>query len=164
MIKNQLDDIDLGILDLLQKDARITHKAIARTLNISITPVHVRIKRLEEEGYIRRYVAILDPKKVGRPLIAYAQVQVKPHTQENLLQFVEEVVKIKEVIECNHMTGKFDFLIKIAVKDIDDYNNLLINSISKLPKVDNTESLFVLSQAKNDTAIPLIIEAKKAKN
>lgn len=164
MIKNQLDDIDIGILELLQKDARITHKAIARTLNLSVTPVHVRIKRLEDEGYIRRYVALIDHKKVGRGLIAYTQVQVKPHTQENLLAFVEEVTKLKEVMECSHLTGKFDFLLKIAVRDMDEYNHLLIHVLARLPKVDNMESLFVMSQPKNDTAVPLggIVKRMKA--
>ena len=155
MIKNQLDNIDIGILELLQKDARITHKAIARTLNTSVTPIHVRIKRLEQEGYIRRYVAIADPRKLGRGLIAYTQVQVKPHTQENLLAFTSEVVKIVEVMECSHLTGKFDFLLKIAVKDMDAYNHLLMHQLSKLPKVDNMESLFVMSQPKEDTAVPI---------
>ncbi|MBS1525973.1 MAG: Lrp/AsnC family transcriptional regulator [Bacteroidetes bacterium] len=161
MIKNQLDDIDIGILELLQKDARITHKAIASTLNLSVTPVHVRVKRLEDEGYIRRYVALIDHKKVDRGLIAYTQVQVKPHTQENLLAFVQEAVKLKEVMECSHLTGKFDFLLKIAVKDMDEYNHLLIHVLSKLPKVDNMESLFVMSQPKNDTAVPLNETGKK---
>jgi Lrp/AsnC family leucine-responsive transcriptional regulator len=155
MIKNQLDDIDIRILELLQKDARITHKAIAATLNISVTPVHVRIKRLEEEGYIQKYVAIVDPKKVDLSLIAYTQVQVKPHTQENLYAFKVEAVKIREVMECSHLTGKFDFLLKIAVKDMDEYNHLLTEVLSKLPKVDYMESLFVLSQPKNETAVPI---------
>ena len=163
MIKNQLDDIDIGILELLQEDARTTHKAIARTLNLSVTPVHVRVKRLEDEGYIRRYVALIDHKKVERSLIAYTQVQVKPHTQENLLAFAGEAIKLKEVMECSHLTGKFDFLLKIAVKDMDEYNRLLIEVLSKLPKVDNMESLFVMSQPKNDTAVPLSETGKKVK-
>ena len=79
MINNELDKIDIGILNLLQKDAKITHKGIAYSLNISPTPVHVRVKRLEEMGYIKRYVALVDHKKVGRGLLAYTQVQVKPH-------------------------------------------------------------------------------------
>ena len=89
MINKELDKIDLGILNLLQKDAAITHKAIAHTLNISPTPVHVRVKRLEDEGYIKRYVAIIDHKKVNRGLIAYTQVQVKPHAEENLIAFLD---------------------------------------------------------------------------
>lgn len=155
MINKRLDDVDIGILELLQKDATTTHKAIARALNISVTPVHVRVKRLEAEGYIQRYVAIVDPKKVERGLIAYTQVQVKPHTTENLYAFKAEVVKIRDVMECAHLTGKFDFLLKIAVKDMDEYNHLLNDVLAKLPKVDYMESLFVMSQPKYDTSVPL---------
>jgi len=145
----------LGILNLLQKDATITHKAIAHKLNISLTPVHVRVKRLEDEGYIKRYVAILDHKKVNRGLIAYTQVQVKPHAEENLIAFLDEVIKLDEVLECSHLTGKFDFLLKIAVKDMDEYNYLLRNKLARLPKVDNMESFFVMSQAKQETGVKL---------
>jgi Lrp/AsnC family leucine-responsive transcriptional regulator len=152
MINNQLDKIDHGILNLLQKDAKITHKAIAHLLNISPTPIHVRVKRLEDEGYINRYVAIVDHKKIGRGLLAYTQVQIKPHSQENLAAFRDEAVKLNEVMECSHLTGKFDFLLKIAVHDMDEYNDLLMNKLAKLPKVDNMESLFVMSQAKQETA------------
>jgi Lrp/AsnC family leucine-responsive transcriptional regulator len=160
MINKELDKIDIGILNLLQKDAKITHKAIARTLNISPTPVHVRVRRLEEEGYIKRYVAIVDHKKIGLGLIAYTQVQIKPHTEENLSAFLDEVVKINEVLECTHLTGKFDFLLKIAVHDMDEYNELLRHKLAKLPKVDNMESLFVMSEAKHETAYLIASEMK----
>jgi len=155
MIKNQLDEIDYGILELLQKDSRITHKAIAHQLNISVTPIHIRIKRLEDEGYIERYVAIINPKKIGCGLIAYTQVQIKPHSQENLMAFLDAVVRLKEVMECSHLTGKFDFQLKIAVKDMDEYNHLLMHTLAKLPNVDNMESLFVMSQPKHETAYHL---------
>ena len=155
MINKELDKIDIGILNLLQKDATITHKAIAHILNISPTPVHVRVKRLEDEGYIKRYVAIIDHKKVNRGLIAYTQVQVKPHAEENLIAFLDEVIKLDEVLECSHLTGKFDFLLKIAVRDMDEYNQLLRNKLARLPKVDNMESFFVMSQAKQETGINL---------
>jgi DNA-binding Lrp family transcriptional regulator len=161
MYKNQLDEIDRGILELLQQDARLTHKAIAHALHISVTPIHVRIKRLEDEGYIRRYVALVDARKVDCGLIAYTQVQVKPHNRDNLLAFVAEVVKLRAVMECSHLTGKFDFLLKIAVRDMDEYNQLLMQTLSKLPNVDNMESLFVMSQPKQETSLPLPGTRKK---
>ena len=106
-------------------------------------------------GYIKRYVALVDHKKVGRGLLAYTQVQVKPHSEENLTAFLEEVVKLPEVLECSHLTGKFDFLLKIAVRDMDEYNQLLRQKLAKLPKVDNMESMFVMSQAKCETGYAL---------
>jgi len=152
MINNELDKIDHGILNLLQKDAQLPHKAIAREVGMSPNSVNVRIKRLVAEGYITKYVALVNHKKIGRSLIAYTQVQVKPHTEENLSAFLTEVVKLDEVMECSHLTGKFDFLLKIAVADMDQYNHLLRYKLAKLPKVDNMESLFVMSQEKCETA------------
>jgi len=155
MINNELDKIDRRILNLLQHDAQLPHKAIARQVGMSPNSVNVRIKRLAAEGYVRKYVVLLDHKKVNRSLLAYTQVQVKPHTEENLSAFLTEAVKLDEVMECSHLTGKFDFLLKIAVKDMDEYNELLRHKLAKLPKVDNMESLFVMSQAKCETAFKL---------
>lgn len=155
MIKNELDETDLGILDLLQKDARITHKEIAYLLHKSVTPIHMRIKRLQDEGYIKNYTVILDHKKIGRGLIAYTQVLMKQHSQESLAAFREEVVKLKEVMECCHMTGSFDFLLRIAIRDMDEYNELLNKKLSKLPDVGLMQTFFVMSEPKHETAYDL---------
>jgi len=152
MINNIPDETDFGILALLQQDCRITHKEIAHRLHKSVTPIHIRIQRLEEEGYIKRYTVIVDHKKIGRGLIAYTQVQIKQHSQESLSAFQTEVVKLKEVMECCHMTGAFDFLLRIAIRDMDEYNELLMKKLSKLPDVGVMQSFFVMSEAKNETA------------
>jgi DNA-binding Lrp family transcriptional regulator len=153
MIK--LDPTDIGILRLLQQDARLSHKEIGACLHKTITPIHARIKRLEEEGYIKRYAAIVNPKKIGRKLIAYTQVQLKQHAQESLLAFQDEVIKFGEVMECYHMTGAFDFLLRIAIADMEEYNQLVMNKLSKLPDVGMMQSFFVMSEAKNETAFDL---------
>ena len=152
MINHQLDQTDIGILELLQKDARLTHKEIAHRLHKTVTPIHLRVRKLQEEGFIKRYAAIIDPKKIGRGLIAYTQVQVKQHSQESLMAFQTEVVKLNEVMECYHMTGAFDFLLRIAIADMDEYNQVLMKKLSRLPDVGNLQSLFVMSEAKNETA------------
>jgi Lrp/AsnC family leucine-responsive transcriptional regulator len=154
-MNHQLDPTDTGILRLLQQDARLTHKEIGEKLHKSITPIHARVKRLQEEGYIKRYAAILDPKKIGRGLIAYTQVQLKQHTHHSLLTFQEEVVKFPEVMECYHMTGAFDFLLRIAIADMDEYNEVVMSKLSKLPDVGVMQSFFVMSEAKNETAFVL---------
>jgi DNA-binding Lrp family transcriptional regulator len=151
MINNQLDDIDLGILSLLEKDSRTAHKEIAYAFNKSVTAIHVRIKRLLDEGYIKKYTVIVDHKKVGRGLIAYTQVQITQHSHSSLYDFQREVIKLKEVMECSHMTGAFDFLLKIAIRDMEEYNVLLMNKLSKLPDVAKMESFFVMSEAKHET-------------
>ncbi len=155
MTKYILDDTDLGILKLLQSDARLTHKEIAYRLHKTVTPIHVRIKRLQKDGYIKKYTAIIDPKKIGKGLIAYTQVQLKVHSQENLIDFQSEVIKLSEVMECYHMTGAFDFLLKIAINDMDEYQKLLMHKLSKLPDVGVMQSFFVMSEAKNETAFVL---------
>ncbi|MDN5285237.1 MAG: winged helix-turn-helix transcriptional regulator [Mucilaginibacter sp.] len=152
---NELDAIDLGILQLLQNDARLSHKELAYKLNKSVTPIHVRIRRLQKDGYIKRYATILDPKKIGRGLIAFTQVQLKEHSQDTLLTFQREVVKLSEVMECYHMTGAFDFLLRIAISDMNEYNELLMNKLSKLRDVGTMQSFFVMSEAKNETAYVL---------
>lgn len=142
-------------MQLLQQDARLSHKELAYKLNRSVTPIHVRVRRLQEEGYIRHYTAIVNPKKVGINLIAYTQVQLKEHSQEKLKGFQAEVVKLKEVMECYHLTGIFDFLLRIAIRDMEEYNDLLINKLSKLPDVGTMQSFFVMSEAKHETAYSL---------
>jgi len=148
----KIDQTDKGILRLLQQDARLTHKEIAARVNKSVTPIHVRIRRLEDEGYIKRYTAVIDPLKIGKGLIGFTQIQLKEHSQESILAFQREVVKLGEVMECYHMTGAFDFLLKIAIEDINEYNDLLMEKLSRLPHVGNLQSFFAMSVAKNETA------------
>jgi Lrp/AsnC family leucine-responsive transcriptional regulator len=154
----QLDQTDMGILQLLQQDARLTHKELAHRLHKSVTPIHIRVRRLQEQGYIKRYTAILDAAKIGRGMIAYTQVQIKEHSQERLMAFQQEVVKINEVMECYHMTGAFDFLLRIAISDMNEYNDVLMNKLSKLPDVGMMQSFFVMSETKNETSY--VLDAK----
>jgi len=155
MINKELDEVDRSILILLQKDARIFHKDIAEKLHKSVTSIHTRIRNLETEGYIKRYTIIVDHKKIGRGLIAYTQVTIKEHSQESLSAFQREAVKLKEVMDCCHMTGDFDFLLRIAIRDMDEYNDVLMNKLAKLPDVGKMQSFFVMSEAKHETAYAL---------
>jgi Lrp/AsnC family leucine-responsive transcriptional regulator len=155
MINNKPDETDIGILSLLQEDARLTHKELAHRLHKGMTPIHIRVKRLQDEGYIRKYTAIIDPKKVGRGLIGYVQVQLVRHSEESITSFMKEAVKLAEVMECYHMTGSFDFLLRIAIKDMDEYNTLLMKKLANLPGVGMMQSFFVMSEAKYETAYHL---------
>jgi DNA-binding Lrp family transcriptional regulator len=155
MINNQPDEIDNQIMMLLQKDSRMSHKELAHLVHKSVTAIHVRVRRLIADGYIKNYTIIVDNKKIGRGQIAYTQVQIKQHTQERLMAFQNEVIKLPEVMECCHMTGAFDFLLRIAIKDMDEYNSLLVNKLSLLPDVGTMQTFFVLSEAKHETAFPI---------
>jgi Lrp/AsnC family leucine-responsive transcriptional regulator len=150
-----LDDIDRKILDLLQKDAEMTHKQIAALLNRSITPIRGRIKKLKESGYIRRFTVLVDPEKIGKGLIAYTQVTITKHTQRSLLDFQAQVVQLPEVMECYHMNGTYDFLLRIVIKDMHEYSTVLMAKLSQLTGVVTMHTFFVMAELKYETAYKL---------
>jgi Lrp/AsnC family transcriptional regulator, leucine-responsive regulatory protein len=151
-----LDSIDILILQLLQHDARLTNKEIADKLSKSVTSVYDRIRRLENSGYIRGYVALLDKERIGKNLTGFITVQLKEHSQTGLKAFQKEVVKFQEVMECYQLTGQSDFLIKVAIRDMQEYNDFLMNKLSTLPNIGVVQTSFVLSEAKHETAYPLL--------
>lgn len=151
----EIDNIDLGILKLLQKDASLTNKEISFKLNKSIATIHERIKKLKEQGYIKKIVAILDRKKINRNLIAFSHVHLNDHTANTLIGFEQEVCKFPEVMECLQMTGAYDFILKIATSDMDAYHLFLRNKLATLPNITTVQSFFVLSEPKSETAYPL---------
>lgn len=154
-MSHQFDQTDMGILQLLQEDARLTHKELAHRLHKTVTPIHIRVRRLQEEGYIKRYAAILNQDKIGKSLTAFTQVQVKEHSQEGLMAFKNEIIKITEVMECYHMTGSFDFLLRIVIRDMKEYNDVLIHKLAKVKDIGHVESFFVISEIKHETAFSL---------
>jgi Lrp/AsnC family transcriptional regulator, leucine-responsive regulatory protein len=158
-----LDPDDLRILELLQYDARLTNKEIADKIGKSVSPVYERIKKLQEDGFIKKFAAILDNKLIGRSLIAYTNVHLKEHSQSGMLAFQRQVGSFDEVMECYHMTGEYDFLLKVAVANMDAYYDFIIQRLSKLPNVGTVQSFFVLHEAKKHTAYPLCIPPKKVK-
>ena len=155
MAQAELDVFDLNILRILQKDASLTNKEIASQLNKSVATVHERVRRLKEQGYIKRVVAILDRKKINKSLIAFSQVLLHDHTAETLATFEREVSKFPEVMECFQMTGTFDFSRRIATSDMDAYHDLYRNKLAKLLNITTVQSFFVLSETKSITAYPI---------
>jgi len=153
----ELDHTDKEILKLLQKDASLTNKEIGFKLRKSVATIHERVRRLKEQGYIKRIVAIVDRKLIDRNLIAFSQVLLNDHTVKTLETFEREVVKFPEVMECFQMTGTFDFLLRIATSDMDAYHSFYRNKLASLPNITTVQSFFVLSETKSDTAYPLQI-------
>jgi Lrp/AsnC family transcriptional regulator, leucine-responsive regulatory protein len=158
-----LDQDDLRILQLLQYDARLTNKEIADKIGKSVSPVYERIKKLQADGFIKRFAAILDNKLIGRSLVAYTNVHLKEHSQSGMLAFERQVGQFDEVMECYHMTGEYDFLLKVAVVDMEAYYAFIIERLSKLPNVSTVQSFFVLHEAKKHTAYPLSTRPKNVK-
>ncbi|RZK41825.1 MAG: Lrp/AsnC family transcriptional regulator [Pedobacter sp.] len=152
---NKLDDTDIQILQLLQQNARLTNKEIGEKLHKSPTPIYERIKRLQQQGYIKGYVAILDHKKIDLSIMAFTQVQVRDHSYETLSRFIDEIIKFEEVLECYEMSGDFDFILRIAVRDLDTYHDFLMNKLFKVVPMGSVQSTFVLKEAKRETSLPL---------
>lgn len=141
-----LDEKDLNILRMLEDNARLTSKALAKKLRIPLTTVHNRIKRLEREGIIKGYTLVLDYKKLGRPISAYVLISVKYERGETSQEKIAKELKGNyEVEEVNIITGESDILIKVRVKDIDELNDLIIKKLRNIQGVDTTKTMIVLS-------------------
>lgn len=151
-----LDQTDIKLLNLLQENAALSNKELALKVNKSLTAVHERVRRLKESGYITRVVAMLDRQKIGIGLISFSQVFLVDHTAGSLKKFEESVVGFGEVMECFQMSGAYDFLLHVATRDMEGYHSFLRNKLAALPNVDKVHTFFVLSEAKSETAYPLL--------
>lgn len=152
---NLLDPTDIRILQLLQDNARLTNKQIGEKLHKTASPINDRIRKLQEQGYIKKYVAVLDRKKIGRGLMAFTHVQLRDHSRESLSHFESEIIKFPEVLECYHMSGQYDFILRVAVKDLDAYHEFLMSHIFETIPMGSVLSTFVMKEAKAETAFPI---------
>lgn len=154
-INSRLDPVDLGILTLLQHNGRMTNKELAHRLNRAISPIFERRKRLEDQGYIRKYVALLDIEKISSSLIAFPQIVLTNHADDALQSFQKSISAFTEVTECYHITGSYDFMLKIITPNMLKYNEFMRKKISTLPNVGHVHSALVISQVKAETWVPL---------
>ena len=148
----KLDAVDIKILEILQGDARITTKALADQLNLSTTPVFERVKRLEREGLIKKYVALVDNKKLGLRLIAFISISLTKHSRSYLEKFVNDISQYPEVMECYHIAGNYDFLLKVVVRNMEVYETFILNKLSTIANLGHVQSSFVLSENLHSTA------------
>ena len=146
MIK--LDEIDVKLLKALQKDANANTKELCALLNLSKTPVYERIHRLEKEGVITGYAATIDNRKVGLPLTVFCNVSLAVHDDEHIQRFKEDIARIDEIMECYSTGGYYDFLLKIVLKDLDQYNTFVFERLTKVHGIVKMQSSFVLSEIK----------------
>jgi len=153
MIK--LDKVDYHILEMLQENAKLTTKEVASVLGLSITPVYERIKRLERHKIILKQVVLVDRKKIGRNLIGFCNVSLNQHSKDSLLKFEQDVLRFEEVLECYHITGKFDYMIKIAVEDMEAYHKFTYYHLATLDNVGNVHTVFAMNDIKYSTAYPV---------
>ena len=147
-----LDATDKELLRLLQKNAHFTTKELAERLNLSPTPVYERVRRLEKDGVIKKYVALVDREKVAKDLMVFCSIRLKEHAQEAGAKFVHEIVRLDEVQECYNISGDYDFMLKIVVHDMREYQAFLMNKLASLENIGSTHSIFVMSEIKHETA------------
>jgi len=152
---DKLDDTDIRILQILQDNARLTNKEIGARLFKSASTINDRIRRMQDKGYIKKYVAVLDSKMIGRGFTAFTHVHLKDHSKEIITHFEEEIVKLPEVLECYHMSGQYDFILRVAVRDLDAYHIFLMNNLFEKFSIGSIESTFVMREAKAEMAAPI---------
>lgn len=146
---HNLDTIDLKLLEILGNNCDLTTKEIAQMVNLSPTPVFERIKRLKNEGFIKKYIALIDPEKLNRGFIVFCHIKLKQHKRLFNNKFVEDILLIDEVVECYNVSGEYDFLLKVYANDMRHYQDFVFNKLSSLDSIGSTHSSFVMREIKN---------------
>ena len=151
----KLDPVDLRILGILQQDGRITNLELAKKIKLTPAPTLMRVKKLEEAGFIKRFVALVDPEKVGLPVLAFVHVILESHNRETTVEFMSEMQKLPEVLECHHIAGDEDFLLKVIAASPAEYEKFVLEKLTKVHGIGKVKTTFVLSSSKLETALPL---------
>ena len=151
----QFDEIDRKLLLFLQEDAKQTTKELSHKLNLSVTAVYERVRKLENTGIIKSYVAILDRQKIAKDFLVLCHVKLVQHKKEFILEFEKEVINLQEVTECFHVSGDYDYILKICVQDMADYRNFMLTKLTSLQHIASTHSSFMIAEVKNTIAIGL---------
>lgn len=148
-----LDQIDLQILRALQKNARLTIKELAARVNLSSTPVFERLKRLENKGYIKKYIALIDAEKLNMNLIVFCNIKLRRINKALTTDFIKIIKGVPQVTECYNISGKYDFLLKIHATDIKHYQDFVLNVLGVIENLNSLESIFVIEEIKHEYGI-----------
>ncbi|MFD1631263.1 Lrp/AsnC family transcriptional regulator [Pseudopedobacter beijingensis] len=151
----ELDKIDLNILKIMQENGRITNLQLSQLIGLSPAPTLERVRKLENSGYIKSYHALVDEEKLGLGIKTFIQVSLDFHQNDTINIFQQEIAAIKEVTECHHVTGQCDFILKVYVKDIKAYEQLIMHKISKISVVKTFQTLMILSTSKKEPIVPI---------
>lgn len=152
---NKLDTIDRKILNLLQEDAKMNIKEIAAKVKLTVSPTYERIKQLERDGFIKKYTIVLDLEKIGKSHEVICHVTLNQHSKEAISGFEKKIIGIDEVMECYHVSGDSDYLLKVLVSDMNDYQDFIRNRLSVIPNVSNVQSAFVMTNVKGNGIVKL---------
>ena len=149
------DDIDKKLLALLQTDSKQTTKELSNKLNLSVTAVYERIKKLEKEGVISNYVALVNKEKVEKAFVAFCHIKLIQHSQDYVVKFEKEVTNLQEVLECYHISGDYDYLLKVHVTDMDEFREFMVKKLTTINHIGSTHSMFMINEVKHTTAITI---------
>lgn len=155
MVNEHLDAIDIKILKTLQQNAKLTTKELAEVVHLSPTPTFERQKRLEREGYISKYVAVVDPDLAGNGMVVLCNIRLKQHGKNYAREFVDAVLSMDEVTECFNTSGDFDYMIKVYVRDMHHYQDFVLNRLGEMESIGSVHSVFVIGTVKNTHAVPV---------
>ncbi|MDO7136467.1 Lrp/AsnC family transcriptional regulator [Algibacter lectus] len=147
------DATDKKLLEYLQTDSKQTNKALANKLNLSVTAVYERIKKLEKAGFISGYIALVNKSKIERDFVVFCHVKLVQHSQDYVVKFEKEVAKLHEVLECYHLSGEYDYLLKVVVKDMVSFRAFVVEKLTSINHIGSTHSMFVINEVKYTTAI-----------
>jgi len=149
------DSIDRSLIMLLQQDAKMTTKQLAQRLHLSNTAVYERIKKLEKQGVISNYVAVINKEKIERSFMVLCHIKLIQHSHEFLTKFENEVIELDEVLECYNVSGDYDYILKVVVKNMKAYRNFINNKLTRLQYIGSTHSTFIISELKNSTTLTI---------
>jgi Lrp/AsnC family transcriptional regulator, leucine-responsive regulatory protein len=150
-----LDDVDRKLLALLQRDGRTTNAELARRVGLSPPSVLQRVRKLERAGYVRGFTALLDPERIGFHLLVVAMISLSLHQEQAIDKFIDDVGKIPEVLEVLHVSGEYDFMLKVVARDMGDYERFIKERLSAIPGVGKIHSCFVMGRPKLSTELPI---------
>lgn len=150
-----LDSIDKKLLYFLQEDSKQTNKELSHKLNLSVTAVYERIKKLEREGIISKYVALVDKKSVHKNFVTFCSIKLVQHSKEYVVDFEKQVANLDEVLECYHISGDYDYLLKVIVADMEEFREFMVKKLTTISHIGSTHSAFMINEVKHTTAIKI---------
>lgn len=149
------DPIDKQLLGFLQDDSKQTNKELSNKLNLSVTAVYERIKKLERSGVISRYVALLNKQNVDKSFVTFCSIKLVQHSKDYVIDFEKEVAKLEEVLECYHISGDYDYLLKVLVSNMEEFREFMVKKLTSISHIGSTQSAFMINEVKHTTAIKL---------
>ncbi|TAF32054.1 MAG: Lrp/AsnC family transcriptional regulator [Cytophagales bacterium] len=151
----KLDQLDRQILDILQRQAKVTNAQLSKDIGLSPAPTLERVKKLEAMGFIESYHAKLNASKLGLGVTTFLSIKLSKHNEANNRTFIDKIKAIEEVIECHYITGSSDYLLKVVARNIEDYQSLILNKIAEIEEIDNMQTMVILSTIKDAKVLPI---------